>query len=191
MCSYINHNYTVFLLLHKHYICQQTSKCQERFITYSKQIEFSPITPQIVLYLPLIEKERRRTIPHKPVCDWLQRRMMYSTGNQRGLLNSSWHVAQGLTPLDTHRHTHTHSHTRTHAHIHTHRHTHAHTHTPTHTQHLLNKASQPWRPACLVFYIIIIHNLVHICYSWVYNVCECVCVCVCVCGGPGSHSGDT
>lgn len=52
------------------------------------------------------------------------------------------------------------------------------THTNTHTssQRLFNKASPPWRPACLVFYIIIIniiHNLVSICYS-----CECVCVCV-------------
>lgn len=53
-----------------------------------------------------------------------------------------------------------------------------HTNTHTSTQRLFNKACQPWRPACLVFYIIIIniiHNLVSICYS-----CDCVCEPACV-----------
>lgn len=50
-------------------------------------------------------------------------------------------------------------------------------HTHTHTEHLLNKARQPWRPACLVFYIIIvIHNLVPICYSWDFRVWEHACM---------------
>lgn len=35
--------------------------------------------------------------------------MMNSTGNQRELFNSSWHVDQGLTLLDRHTPTHTHT----------------------------------------------------------------------------------
>lgn len=45
-------------------------------------------------------------------------------------------------------------------------------------QRLFNKARQPWRPACLLFYIItIIHNLVSICYL---GLCVSPCACVSV-----------
>lgn len=111
-----------------------------------------------VISIHLSAQTKRELVQWRKVMlarDWLQGHMMNATGNQRWLRNSSWHVDQGLT-WDAHTHTHTRS------------------------QSLFNKARQPWRPACLVLYIIVIvHNLVSICYSWDCRESMCVCLRAC------------